>query len=79
MVLTEMPWVSSACPSGANSSGRTGPTLACAVGQQHDAVEPPRLLELGDLGGALQHAGVDGRRAAHADLPDEVGEMRRGR
>ena len=29
MVLTEMPWVSRARPSAANSSGRTGPMLAC--------------------------------------------------
>ena len=78
MVLTEMPWASSAWPSARELLRPGGADVGLAVGQQHDAVEPPRVLELGDLGRAGQHAGVDGGGAAHADLADEVGEERRG-
>ena len=75
MVLTEMPWVSRARAQRRELLGTDGADVGLPVGQQHDAVEPPRLLELRHLDCALQHAGVDGRRAAHADLLDEVREM----
>jgi hypothetical protein len=78
-VLTEMPWASSACPSRPNSSGREGTDVGLAVGQQHDAIEPPRVLVLGDLGRAGEHAEWMAVEPARADLADEVGEERRCR
>ena len=79
MVLTEMPWASSARPSSANSSGREGPTLAWPSDSRTTRLSRRWLLVLGDLGRALQHARVDGGRAAGTDLADEVGEERRCR
>ncbi len=58
--------------------GSGGADVGLTVRQKNDAVEPPRLLELGDLGSAGQHAGVDRRRPAGTDLADEVGEERGG-